>query len=142
MRFATYVTSQLRRSTGRQKGSELHHWGELLHDYYTFGSVHNGDHDGAIRIFVGLSYEPWGLIIYLITFYDVITLRGTIFYYQECKDYITWHNISPTRSVISISHEGAQWNFELWPEPWLCVSQIGVVWVLHRTAARQNYCFC
>jgi len=41
-------------STGRQKRLELHR-GEFLHNFYTFESVHNSDHDGAVRIFVGLS---------------------------------------------------------------------------------------
>jgi len=27
--------------------------------------MHDGDHDGLVRIFVGLSYELGGLIIYL-----------------------------------------------------------------------------
>jgi len=40
---------------GRQKGSELHHRGEFLHNYYTFESVHDGDYNGVVRIFVGLS---------------------------------------------------------------------------------------
>jgi len=40
---------------GRQKGSELHHHGEFLHNYYTFESVHDGDHNGVVRISVGLS---------------------------------------------------------------------------------------
>jgi len=34
--------------------------------------MYNGDHDGVVRIFVGLSCELGGLINY-------ITLRGTIF---------------------------------------------------------------
>jgi len=42
---------------GRQKGSELHHQGEFLHNYCMFESVHDGDHDGVVRIFVSLSYE-------------------------------------------------------------------------------------
>jgi len=33
------------RSTGRQKGSEFQHRGEFLHNYSTFESVHDGDHD-------------------------------------------------------------------------------------------------
>ena len=35
------------RSTGRQKGSELHHRGEFVHSYYTFESVSDADHDGV-----------------------------------------------------------------------------------------------
>ena len=49
-------------SMGRQKRSELHNRGEFLHNYYTFESMHNGDHDGIVRIFVGLSCELGGLI--------------------------------------------------------------------------------
>jgi len=41
--------------TLRQKSSELYHRGEFLHNYYMFKSVNNGDHDGVVRIFVGLS---------------------------------------------------------------------------------------
>ena len=48
-------------TTGRQKRSELHHRGEFLHNY-AFESVHDGDHDGVVRIFVGLSCELGGLI--------------------------------------------------------------------------------
>ena len=47
-------------SMGRQKGSELHHQGEFLHNYYMFESVHDGDHDSVVRIFVSLSCELWG----------------------------------------------------------------------------------
>ena len=47
------LVNQQWRSTGRQKRSELHHRGEFLHNY-TFESVHDGDHDGVVRIFVGL----------------------------------------------------------------------------------------
>jgi len=46
-------------STGRQKRSELQHQGEFLHNYYMFESVNDGDHNGAVRIFVGLSCELW-----------------------------------------------------------------------------------
>ena len=45
------------RSMGRQMCSEFHHRGEFLHNYwYTFESVHDGDHDGVIRIFIGFLY--------------------------------------------------------------------------------------
>jgi len=40
-------------------GSELHCQCEFLHNYYTFESVNNGDHDGVVRIFVALSCELW-----------------------------------------------------------------------------------
>jgi len=43
--------------------------------------MHDGDNDGLVRIFLGLSCELGGLIIYLII-------------------YITRHNFSPTKSVI------------------------------------------
>ena len=46
--------------------------------------MHDGDHDGLVRIFVGLSCQLGGLIIYLII-------------------YITQHNFSHTRSVIITS---------------------------------------
>jgi len=39
------------------KSSEVHHQGEYLHNYYMFESVHNGDHNGVVRVFVGLSCE-------------------------------------------------------------------------------------
>ena len=42
---------------GKIKGSELHHRSVFLHNYYTFESVHDGDHDGVVRIFVGLFCE-------------------------------------------------------------------------------------
>jgi len=51
----TTVINKQWRSTGRQKHSELHHRGEFLHNYYTFESVHDDDHDSVVRIFVGLS---------------------------------------------------------------------------------------
>ena len=39
------------------KGSELHRRGDLLYNYYTFESVHDGDHDSVVKIIVGLSCE-------------------------------------------------------------------------------------
>jgi len=39
------------------KALELHSRGEFLYHYYTFELVHNGDHDGVVKIVVGLSYE-------------------------------------------------------------------------------------
>jgi len=64
----------------RQKGSELHHQCEFLHNHdtfesvhnYTFESVNNGDHDSVATIFVGLSCELGG-------FFNYIILRRTIF---------------------------------------------------------------
>ena len=31
--------------------------GEFLHNYYTFVSLHDSDHEGVVRIFVALSCE-------------------------------------------------------------------------------------
>ena len=67
------------RSMGRQKGPELHHWGEFLHNYYMCESVHDSDHNGVVRTFVALSCELWGLIIYL-------HYMEQFFPYQECKE--------------------------------------------------------
>jgi len=53
---------------GKQKRSELHHQGEFLHNYYTFESVYNSDHDGVVRVFVGLSCELGCLTSYLINY--------------------------------------------------------------------------
>jgi len=47
----------------RQKRSELHNRGEFLRNFYMFESMNDGDHDGVVRIFVGLSCELGGLII-------------------------------------------------------------------------------
>jgi len=44
------------------KGSELHPRGEFLHNDYAFESVHDGDHDSVVRIFVCLSCKLWGFI--------------------------------------------------------------------------------
>ena len=49
---------KIRRAMAINKGSELHHQGEFLHNYYTFQSVQDNNHDGVVRIFVGLSCEP------------------------------------------------------------------------------------
>jgi len=37
---------------GETKRLILHHQGEFLHNYYTFVSVHDSDHEGVVRIFV------------------------------------------------------------------------------------------
>ena len=37
---------------------------EFLHNYYTFVSLHDSDHEGVVRIFVALSCELW-LFIYI-----------------------------------------------------------------------------
>ena len=65
-------------TTGRQKGSELHHQDELLHNYYTFESVHDSDQDSVVRIFVGLSFELMFLYSHYITLHNFIP-------YQECN---------------------------------------------------------
>jgi len=52
--------------------------------------MHDGDHDGLVRIFAGFSCELGGLINYL-------HYAAQFFLYQECN--ITRHNFSPTRSV-------------------------------------------
>ena len=41
-------------TTGRQKGSLLHHQGEFLYNYYTFEAVHDGYHNDEVTIFIGL----------------------------------------------------------------------------------------
>ena len=40
------------------KGSKLHGRGEFLHNHYRFESVHDGERDGVVGIFVNLSCEP------------------------------------------------------------------------------------
>ena len=85
VRDVTTAIDEQWRSTGRQKRSYLHHRGEFLHNYYMFDSVYDDDHDGVVRIFVGLSCEPGRLISYLINYIII---------------YIMWNNFSPTRSVI------------------------------------------
>jgi len=55
----------VRSSDGGQKGSYLHHQGQFLHDYYTFVSLHDSDHEGVVGIFVALSCKLWG---YLFTY--------------------------------------------------------------------------
>ena len=44
-------------STARQKRSYLHHQGEFQHQNCTVGTVHDSDHEGVVRIFVGHSYH-------------------------------------------------------------------------------------
>ena len=60
--------------------------GEILQNYCMFDSVYDGDHDGVVSIFVGLSCEPGRLISCLINYIII---------------YIAWNNFSPTRSVTS-----------------------------------------
>ena len=45
------------------KGSQLHRRDEFLHNYYTFESVHDSDHDSVVKIVVGLSCELWGYLL-------------------------------------------------------------------------------
>ena len=71
-------------STARQKRSYLHHQGEFQLQNCTVGTVHDSDHEGVVRIFVGHSYHSNELFtLYYIRLY-----------------YITRHFISYTRSVI------------------------------------------
>lgn len=54
--------------------------------------VHDGDHDGVIRIFVGLFCELWGFLI---------TLHYSAhFFPNRSVNYITWNNFLITRSVM------------------------------------------
>ena len=70
-------------SNGDQQGLRTPPQYEFLHSYYTFESVHNSDHNGVDRIFVGLSCEPLGFI----NFTSSITLHYVeqFFPYQECN---------------------------------------------------------
>jgi len=56
----TYIWTVIEQwqSTGRQKHLYLHHQGEFQPNYYTFKSVNDSNHNGVVRIFVGLSCEP------------------------------------------------------------------------------------
>ena len=49
--------------------------GEFLHNYYMLESVHNGNDNSIVRIFIGLFCELWSFFM--------------------------WNNFSPTRSVIT-----------------------------------------
>ena len=40
---------------GTTKRLYLHHQGEFQHNYYVIVSLHDGDHDGVVRISVDLS---------------------------------------------------------------------------------------
>jgi len=61
--------------------------------YYTFESVHDGDHDGVVRIFVGLFCELGGLLIihshYVAQFSSYweceIDYMAQFFPFQECN---------------------------------------------------------
>ena len=58
----------------------LHHQDEFLHNYYKFESVHDGNRDGVVRIFIGLSCELGGFCKYIILDYE-----EQYIYYQECN---------------------------------------------------------
>ena len=65
-------------STARQKRSYLHHQGEFQLQNCTVGTVHDSDHEGVVRIFVGHSYHSNELfILHYVALY---------FLYQECND--------------------------------------------------------
>ena len=89
----------------RQKGSELHHWGEFLHDHYTFESVHDSNHDGVVRIFVGLSCELRGFFNYITL--DYILWRNYIMGLRSCPVLPTtvldllWNPVSYWNSTVS-----------------------------------------
>ena len=78
----------------RQKRSYLYHQSEFQHNYFDFVSLHHSDHDGVVRIYVGHSEIVKRLLIIYIIY------AAQFFLYQECNNYITRHNFSPTRSVI------------------------------------------
>ena len=75
-------------STARQKRSYLHHQGEFQHQNCTVGTVHDSDHEGVVRIFVGHSYHS-----------------------NELFTLITRHFISYTRSVMKITQK--RWLLKL-----------------------------
>ena len=61
-------------STARQK---LHHQGEFQLQNCTVGTVHDSDHEGVVRIFVGHSYHSNELFI--------LHYAALYFLYQECN---------------------------------------------------------
>ena len=63
------------RPMAQQKHLYLHHQGEFQHQNCTVGTVHDSDHEGVVRIFVGHSYHS----------NELLFMR---------------HNFSPTRSVM------------------------------------------
>jgi len=58
-------------SDGGQRGDKRAHNSTtkaFLHNYYTFVSPHDSDHEGVVRIFAALSCELWGyILLYYIT---------------------------------------------------------------------------
>ena len=69
-------------STARQKRSYLHHQGEFQHQNCTVGTVHDSDHEGVVRIFVGHSYHSNELCI---LYYIILHYAAQFFLYQECN---------------------------------------------------------
>jgi len=72
------------RTSGRQKGSYLHHQGEFLRNCYMFVSLHDMKHEGVVRIFVALSCEPWGCLFTLFIYF----LFSFLFFYLYFFIYI------------------------------------------------------
>ena len=64
-------------STARQKRSYLHHQGVFQHQNCTVRTVHDSDHKGVVRIFVGHSYHSNELFI--------LYYAAQFFLYQECN---------------------------------------------------------
>jgi len=86
-----YVTSQLwSTSNGNQQEDKRAQNSTTEVSFCTimkcFESVHDCDHNGVVRILVGLSCKLWG-------FFNYIRLQ------YIASRYITWHNFFPTRSV-------------------------------------------
>ena len=69
-------------STARQKRSYLHHQGEFQLQNCTVGTVHDSDHEGVVRIFVGHSYHSNELFI---LYYIILDYAAQFFLYQECN---------------------------------------------------------
>ena len=82
MHIATYVTLQLRSTSNDDQWEDKRAQNStiIVSTYYTFESVHDGNHSGEVRIFIGLSCELQGFIIYII----YITWNK-FFPYQECN---------------------------------------------------------
>ena len=64
-------------ATARQKRSYLHQQGEFQLQNCTVGTVHDSDHEGLVRIFVGHSYHSNELFI--------LHYAALYFLYQECN---------------------------------------------------------
>ena len=54
-RYTVRLCARAMADSGRQMGSLLHHQGGFLHNYYTFVSLQDSDHEGVVRMFVALS---------------------------------------------------------------------------------------